>query len=1175
MERRFARIGDLQVVKLPAGLTVERAVAQYQQSGLFEYAEPDYELHAFLTPNDPSYLDGTLWALNNTGQNGGTSDADIDAPEAWDTRTSANPVIVAVIDTGVRYTHEDLAANMWTNPGEIPGNGIDDDGDGYVDDVYGINAITNTGDPWDDHFHGTHVSGTVGGVGNNGKGVVGVAWNVRIMALKFLNSGGSGYTSDAVKCIDYAIAKGAKIMSNSWGGSGYDQALYDAIAAARDADIIFVAAAGNDSSNNDIKPAYPASFALPNIVAVAATDRNNLLASFSNYGANSVELGAPGVSIYSCLNGSDSSYGSLNGTSMATPHVSGALALLRAQFPELSYSNAIAVLLATVDPIPSLTGKTISGGRLNLQKLLTFLSPVGYQWRKNTVPILGATNASFAIPSVSLDDGGSYDVVVTNSCGQLISSNATLTVIDCGRLTVTPTNGLDSSGFAGGPFAPSNQTYTLQNTGAVALVWLATNNADWVSLSATGGTLAASAVTNITVSVDSNANSLGGGAYTDTVTFANVSNGKGSTTRTVSLAVSSPGGLTVVSGSPVCITVPGASSSGVAFGNVVAGQAYPYTASGCIPFQIDIGGGPQSVHSADPDGNSYTNTCANFTDPASAAPSGFVCPGLLRVSLVGKVGSACVQLGSSGSFVAPSSGILTLFFNDDNFSDNSGSFNACITVSSDLASTGPVGGPFNPQSQVYTLSNASPAVLNWSASTAANWLSLSPVSGALAVGGSTNVVASINVNANALPAGNYTDGVAFANLTSGLGSTNRSVTLTVVAGGGFFDNVENGTNGWTASGLWHIVGTGACSNWFSPTHSWYYGLNSTCTYDNSSANSGDLISPAMVVPGAGTLTFQSWEQTEGTSTSWDKRTVYITTNGAASWTQLYQSVNNASAWYQVSIGLSAYAGKLAQLRFHFETVDAVLNDFKGWYVDDVGVAGPSSLAISPAGSFNASGQQGGPFAPPSLVYTLSNVGNGTLSWSASASNSWLSLSVTNGMLGTGGSTNVTVSISAAANALVGGLYSNTVSFVNTTNGGGTANRLAALLVRDGIDDAWRQQYFGHADPRADDQSRAQDDPDGDGCNNLCEFLAGSDPTNSVSSFRILSVVPEGNDVHITWLTAGGKTNAVQVAPDLLGSYFNISSNLIINGTGDTVTNFLDIGGATNTPTRFYRIHLVP
>ncbi len=365
------------MVQLPPGRSVKEAIARYERTGLFEYVEPDYELHAVATPNDPSYLDGTLWGLHNTGQSGGTPDADIDAPEAWDTRTNAENIIVAVIDTGIRVTHEDVAANMWHNPGEISGNGIDDDGNGYIDDVHGIDAITGSGDPADVCGHGTHVAGTIGAVGNNGLGVCGVAWRVQLMACKFLDPGGfgcSGSTSDGIECINYAIDKGAHIMSNSWGGDGPDPALQDAIEAARDAGIIFVAAAGNNSSDNDAAPFYPANYDVNNVVSVAATDRNDALAGFSNFGANTVDLAAPGVNVYSCYNGSDSDYTFLSGTSMATPHVSGVLALVKAQYPSDTYTQLIYRVLGNTDPLPSLIGKCVTEGRLNLQKALT-LSP--------------------------------------------------------------------------------------------------------------------------------------------------------------------------------------------------------------------------------------------------------------------------------------------------------------------------------------------------------------------------------------------------------------------------------------------------------------------------------------------------------------------------------------------------------------------------------------------------------------------------------------------------------------------------------------------------------------------------------------------------------------------------------------------------------------------------------
>src|SRR3989454_31756 len=290
--RQFPGIGNLQVLQLLPGADVRVLLGAYQQSGLVEYAEPDFMVQATLEPNDFRYSDGSLWALHNTGLYGGTPGADIDAPNGWEIQNTAGDIVVAVIDTGIRYTHEDLAANMWVNPGEIPGNGIDDDQDGYVDDVYGINAITGSGDPWDDYFHGTHCAGTIGGVGNNAHGVVGAAWRVKLMACKFLNEFGSGFLSDAVTCIDYTRAHGARVMSNSWAGGGYSQALRDAIAAADTAGIIFVAAAGNATNDNDLAPEYPASYDVPNVVAVAATDNGDKLAGFSHYRAPSVRLRA-------------------------------------------------------------------------------------------------------------------------------------------------------------------------------------------------------------------------------------------------------------------------------------------------------------------------------------------------------------------------------------------------------------------------------------------------------------------------------------------------------------------------------------------------------------------------------------------------------------------------------------------------------------------------------------------------------------------------------------------------------------------------------------------------------------------------------------------------------------------------------------------------------------------
>jgi len=376
--RAYPMIGNVEVLQLPADTPVGFAIALYQQSGLVQYAEPDFVVHALVSPNDHFF--GDLWGLNNIGQFGGKPDGDIDAPEAWDILHDASDIIVAVIDTGIRATHEDLAANLWVNPGESGTdflgldkrfNGRDDDGNGYIDDVNGINAIYGLGWPIDDHGHGTHVAGIVGGVGNNGVGVVGVAWRVQIMSLKFLDALANGAISDAIECIDYARSKGAKIINASWGWYGENSsALRDAIQSAGNAGIIFVAACGNSTINNDTNPLNPASFDLDNIVAVAATTWNDEIATWSSYGATTVDLAAPGESILSCAHTTDSSYKYLSGTSMATPHVAGACALLRSRYPADTYRQTIDRILSTTDPLPSLAGKCVTGGRLNLQKAL-------------------------------------------------------------------------------------------------------------------------------------------------------------------------------------------------------------------------------------------------------------------------------------------------------------------------------------------------------------------------------------------------------------------------------------------------------------------------------------------------------------------------------------------------------------------------------------------------------------------------------------------------------------------------------------------------------------------------------------------------------------------------------------------------------------------------------------
>jgi len=353
----------LRLLKMPVNTNINDAVKEFNNNQNIEYAAPNYIYHITTIPNDPGYLSGNLWGLNK-----------IQTPQAWDLTKGSADIVVANIDTGVDYDHPDLAPNIWTNPGEIPGNGIDDDGNGYVDDIHGYDFANNDGDPFDDHGHGTHTAGTIGAVGNNGIGVAGVNWNVKIMPVKFLSGSGSGTTTDAIRSIQYAIDNGADIMSNSWGGGGYDPSLEDVIKLANDAGILFVAAAGNNGRNNDILPFYPASYNVPNVISVAATDGNDVRASFSNYGTTSVDLGAPGINILSTIPGGGYTY--LSGTSMATPHVAGVAALIKARYPELTSDVIKTRIFNSVDPSASLSGKTVTGGRLNAYKAVHYVQTV-------------------------------------------------------------------------------------------------------------------------------------------------------------------------------------------------------------------------------------------------------------------------------------------------------------------------------------------------------------------------------------------------------------------------------------------------------------------------------------------------------------------------------------------------------------------------------------------------------------------------------------------------------------------------------------------------------------------------------------------------------------------------------------------------------------------------------
>ncbi len=458
----------IECVKSRRGESTEALLELYRKDSNVEYAEPNGLFYAAATPNDPYFPN--QYGLHNTGQSGGLVDADIDAPEAWDVQTGSSTVVIASIDSGANFGHEDLWATLWRNLGEpAVSNGIDDDGNGYVDDHYAWNFVGNNNLPLDDYGHGTHVQGIIAATGNNGVGVAGVAWQAQVMSLKAMDSAGSVPWAAAAAAIIYAADNGAKISNNSYGCLGcFSQVVEDAIAYANSQGMLFIAAAMNDSNNNDITPAYPCTSTQPNVICVAATDRNDLLASFSNYGATTVDLGAPGVSIWSTLIGPGiDSYGTMSGTSMATPHVTGAAALLLAQDPTLSPYLLKVILLTNVDPIPALSGITVTGGRLNVDHALR-------NWLGN-VPDLRPTSISG--PSAALE-GSTISVsdTVTND-GQGASGSFVVKLYLSADATIDPFSDIflgqrSVTSLAGGASSAADTSVTIPSGTAAGTYYL-------------------------------------------------------------------------------------------------------------------------------------------------------------------------------------------------------------------------------------------------------------------------------------------------------------------------------------------------------------------------------------------------------------------------------------------------------------------------------------------------------------------------------------------------------------------------------------------------------------------------------------------------------------------------------------------------------------------------------
>lgn len=535
------------------------------------YVEPNYIIHADLTPNDPSF--SSLWGLLNTGQviggQTGTPGADISATSAWDISTGSRANVVAVVDTGIDYTHQDLSANVWSAPTSftvtIGGQNIT-----CAAGTHGFNAITNTCDPLDDNNHGSHCSGTIGAVGNNGVGVAGVNWIASIMGAKFLNSGGSGTTAGAINAIEFTIqAKqifganaNVRVLSNSWGGGGFSQALLDEINKANANNMLFVAAAGNNGSNNDSAPFYPASYNAPNVVAVAATDNRDQIASFSNFGATSVDLGAPGVNVLSTTIGN--TYSFFSGTSMATPHVSGAAALVLSVC-SLDTAALKSNLLNNVDPIPALSGITVTGGRLNVDNAIRACSgPPTPDFSLSASPSSQTVTAggSTAYTATVTPSGGFSGTVTFSASGLPAGAGASFnppSVAGSGSSTMTVTTS--------GATPPGSYTLTITGTSGslarsttVTLV-VASATADF-SLSATPSsrTIVRRASTTYTVTVTPS------GAFAGTVTFSvsGLTGGATASFNPTSVNTSGSSTMTVTAGNKTgtsTLTITGTSGS--------------------------------------------------------------------------------------------------------------------------------------------------------------------------------------------------------------------------------------------------------------------------------------------------------------------------------------------------------------------------------------------------------------------------------------------------------------------------------------------------------------------------------------------------------------------------------------------------------------------------------------
>ena len=587
----------------------------------------NYIVSTQVVPNDPLF--GSTWGMNNT-----TSQLnDIDAPQAWDIYTGDPNYRVAVIDTGIDFNHPDLQGNIWVNPGEIANDGIDNDGNGYIDDVRGWNFVTNTNNPQDGNGHGTHVSGTIAAKGNNGIGVAGVAWNAKIVPLKFLSDTGSGTTANAIKAIDYCTANGIKLSNNSWGGGGFDSLLLQAITNAGAVDHLFIGAAGNSALNIDVSLSYPASYNLSNMVNVASTTNTGTLSVFSNFGVASVQVAAPGSNIFSTwpvaltVVGQPNGYNSISGTSMAAPHVTGLAALLRGKMPSWTATQVRSAILGSTKRLANLAGKIGREGIISAYNALLATNVEAIPPTVNavrtpaTANAAGWNNANVTVAITGTDNvGGSgvRDIKYTINAGTTITAAGSTTNV------VRSTDGIATLAYwatdnSGNVSQAGSMTVRVDKTAPVTTI-TATPGPTSTSV-AISGTDATSGLAGTFYSVDgapaaaySGPITLDNGVHTVTAYSTDIA-GNAEAVKTLSLPL---GSLSTVSVNPVSVNGGTAATGTVTLGSPAPAGGVVVTltsssAAAVVPASVTVAAGARTATFAISTTSVVTSTAAVIT----------------------------------------------------------------------------------------------------------------------------------------------------------------------------------------------------------------------------------------------------------------------------------------------------------------------------------------------------------------------------------------------------------------------------------------------------------------------------------------------------------------------------------------------------------------------------------